>query len=383
MTHGPALAYQRIVVKLGTSSLTAGTPRLAPARMVELARQISAVAEAGCEVLLVSSGAIAAGRERLAVADMPRGVLPRQMLAAIGQPRLMALYEQLFSLYGRTVAQVLLTRDDFQRRRSYLNARNTLRALLDQGVLPIVNENDTTATEEIRVGDNDNLSALVANLIDADLLLLLTDQPGFFSGDPRRDPAARLLPEVTEPEIPAALWAAAGQKGGELGVGGMLTKLQAADLARRGGATTIIAGGAEPEVIVRVAHGQLLGTRFAALGSPLDSRKRFIWSGWDGKARLTVDAGAAAALRSGKSLLPVGIVGQAGHFERGDTVAVYDRDGRELARGQVNYDAADLARICGRHSDEIEPILGYAYGDEVIHRNQLVTRTNQRETTHD
>ncbi|HUS17241.1 MAG TPA: glutamate 5-kinase, partial [Chloroflexia bacterium] len=171
----PPLAYHRIVVKLGTSTLTAGTPRLSPAHIVELARQMARLVEAGCEVVLVSSGAIAAGRERLGVATMPSAVLPRQMLAAVGQPRLMALYEQLFGLYGRTVAQVLLTRADFSRRRSYLSARTTLRALLDQGVLPIVNENDTTATEEIRVGDNDNLSALVANLVDADLLLLLTD----------------------------------------------------------------------------------------------------------------------------------------------------------------------------------------------------------------
>jgi glutamate 5-kinase len=372
-------AYQRIVVKLGTSTLTAGTPRLAPAHIVELVRQMSRLGEAGCEVVLVSSGAIAAGRERLGVATLPSAVLPRQMLAAVGQPRLMALYEQLFGLYGRTVAQVLLTRADFSRRRSYLSARTTLRALLDQGVVPIVNENDTTATEEIRVGDNDNLSALVANLVDADLLLLLTDQSGLFTGDPRRDPTARLLAEVTEPEIPAELWAAAGQSGGELGVGGMVTKLQAADLARRGGSTTVIASGREPDVIVRVAGGEALGTRFPALGSALLSRERFIWSGWDGQARLTVDAGAAAALRAGRSLLPVGVIGLAGAFERGDTVAVVDAAGHELARGLVSYDAGDLARLQGRRSEQIESILGFSYGDEAIHRNQLVLRQHDSE----
>jgi glutamate 5-kinase len=277
------------------------------------------------------------------------------------------------------VAQELLTRGDFSRRRSYLNARTTLRALLDQGVVPIVNENDTTATEEIRVGDNDNLSALVVNLVDADLLLLLTDQQGLFTGDPRRDPNARLLAEVTEPEIPAALWAAAGQSGSEQGVGGMVTKLQAADLARRGGSTTIIASGREPDVIVRVTGGEALGTRFPALGSALLSRERFIWSGWDGQARLTVDAGAAAALRAGRSLLPVGVIGLAGAFERGDTVAVVDAAGHELARGLVSYDAADLARLQGRRSEQIESILGFSYGDEAIHRNQLVLRLHDGE----
>jgi glutamate 5-kinase len=378
MSH---IAYQRVVVKLGTSTLTGGTARLAPARIVELVRQMAALREAGCEILLVSSGAIAAGRERLAVATLPRAILPRQMLAAVGQPRLMALYEQLFGLYGCTVGQVLLTRADFSRRRSYLNARTTLRALLDQGVVPIVNENDTTATEEIRVGDNDNLSALVANLVDADLLLLLTDQPGLFTGDPRQDPAARLLAEVSDAEIPGELWAAAGQSAGGLGVGGMVTKLQAADLARRGGTTTIIASGSEVDVILRAARGEPLGTRFPVVGSALDSRQRFIWSGWDGLGRLTVDAGAVAALRAGRSLLPVGVIALAGDFERGDTVAIFDEAGRELARGLVNYDAGDLARIRGQRSERIESILGYAYGDEAVHRNQLILRDHQREGT--
>jgi len=297
----------------------------------------------------------------------------------VGQPRLMALYEQLFGLYGRTVGQVLLTRADFSRRRSYLNARTTLRALLDQGVVPIINENDTTATEEIRVGDNDNLSALVANLVDADLLLLLTDQPGLFTGDPRRDPSARLLPEVGAGEIPDELWAAARPPAGALGVGGMVTKLQAADLARRGGTTTIIAHGGEPEVVLRAARGETLGTRFLPSGSALASRERFIWSGWDGQSRLSIDAGAASALRAGSSLLPVGVTALGGAFERGDTVAIFDEAGRELARGLVNYDAGDLARIRGQRSEHIESLLGFSYGDEAVHRNQLVLRHTLRD----
>ncbi len=364
-------ACRRLVVKLGTSTLTADTARLAPAQIVELVRQMAALAAGGCEVILVSSGAMAAGRERLGFPALPRELPARQMLAAVGQPRLMALYEQLFGLYGRTVAQVLLTRADLSRRRSYLNARNTFRALLDQGVTPIVNENDTTATEEIRVGDNDNLSALVANLVDADLLLLLTDQPGLFTADPRRDPAATLLPEVAGPDIPPELWAAAGGTASGLGTGGMVTKLQAADLARRSGAATVIARGRDPEVILRAARGEPVGTRFPALVSALESRKRYILSGWDGRGRLVVDAGAARALVRGGSLLPVGVVEVAGEFERGDTVAVFGMDGRELARGLVNYSAAELDRIRGRHSDRIEAILGYAYGDEVIHRDHL------------
>jgi glutamate 5-kinase len=364
--------YHRLVIKLGTSTLTAGTPRLAPAQIVDLVRQMARLSEAGCEVILVSSGAIAAGRERLGLDEPPRTVAARQMLAAIGQPRLMALYEQLFGLYGRPVAQVLLTRGDISRRRSYLNARNTLRALLDHGVMPIVNENDTTATEEIRVGDNDNLSALVANMIEADLLLLLTDQPGLFTVDPRRDPSAERMPDVTGGEIPAEMWAAAAPARGGLGTGGMVTKLQAADLARRSGTPTLVARGTDSDVVLRAARGESVGTRFAALASPLDGRKRYILTGWDGKGRIVVDGGAAEALRRGSSLLPVGVSEVSGEFERGDTVAVFDREGRELARGLVNYHAAELERIRGHRSDQIETILGYAYGEEVIHRDQLV-----------
>ncbi|HEY4688356.1 MAG TPA: glutamate 5-kinase [Anaerolineae bacterium] len=368
----PGYAYQRIVVKLGTSTLTAGTPYLSPPRIVDLVRQMASLVDAGVQVVLVSSGAIAAGREQLDFPTLPKGIPKRQMLASIGQPRLMALYAQLFDLYKRTVSQVLLTRHDFAQRRSYLNARNTLISLLDMAVIPIINENDTVATEEIRVGDNDNLSALVANLIDADLLLLLTDQPGLFTADPKTDPSARLLAEVTGADISSGLWAAAGVSANGLGTGGMVTKLQAADLARRSGTTTIIARGDDPDVIARVARGEAMGTRFPALVSALESRKRYILSGWDGKSRIKVDGGAARALGKGSSLLPVGVTDVAGDFERGDTVAVFDPDGHELARGMVNYHAGELARIRGHRSDQIESILGYAFGDEVIHRDHLV-----------
>ncbi|MFQ5410265.1 MAG: glutamate 5-kinase, partial [Anaerolineales bacterium] len=352
-----APACNRIVVKLGTSTLTGGTPHLAPALIVNLVRQLAALREQGCEVTVVSSGAMAAGRERLGFPDLPKAIPQKQMLAAVGQLRLMTLYDQLFHIYGIEVAQVLLTRRDIVRRRSYLNARGTLLALLSAGVVPVVNENDTVATEEIRVGDNDNLSALIANLIEADLLLLLTDQPGVFTADPRRDNGARLLTEISSAEIPPQLWEAASGGVGGLGTGGMVTKLQAADLARRSGTTTIIARGSDPDVVLRAVGGEPVGTRFTALTSALESRKRFILSGWDGKMRVLVDEGAVQALGRGSSLLPVGITAVEGDFERGATVAVCDRAGREVARGLVNYRAGDVAAILGRHSDEIERVL--------------------------
>jgi glutamate 5-kinase len=364
--------YQRIVVKLGTSTLTAGTPHLSPPRMVELVRQMAALHAAGSSLVIVSSGAIAAGRECLQYPQLPKDIPAKQMLAAVGQPRLMAMYAQLFNLYGLTVAQVLLTRTDLDNRSRYLNSRNTLAALLRQRVIPIVNENDTVATEEIRVGDNDNLSALVANLIEADLLVLLTDQPGLFTADPRRDPSARLISTVDDPHIPAELWQAASGTAGGLGTGGMLTKLQAASLARRSGAAVVIARGNDPDVLIRLAAGETTGTRFQPLATAVESRKRYLLAGGHPAGRLSIDAGAANALQNGGSLLAVGVLSVAGEFKRGDTVRVIDPSGREVASGLVNYASGDLERIRGHHSEEIEQLLGYAYGDEVIHRNDMV-----------
>jgi len=361
----------RLVVKLGTSTLTAGTNRLSPPRLVDLARQLCALREAGHEVILVTSGAMASGREALDYPELPKDVPAKQMLAAIGQPRLMALYQQLFGLYGVGVAQILLTRADLANRRRYLNARNTLAALLAQRLIPIVNENDTVATEEIRVGDNDNLSALVANLVDADTLILLTDQPRLFTADPRRDSSARLVTDVTDSDIPASLWEAAGGTATGLGTGGMITKLQAADLARRSGTMVVIARGGDPDILTHIAAGEKIGTRFHPAVTAIESRKRYILAG-GASGCLTVDEGAARALSRGSSLLPVGVAGVEGDFERGDTVRVADPSGREIARGIANYSAADLSRIARRRSDEIDSLLGYNYGDEVIHRNDLV-----------
>jgi glutamate 5-kinase len=321
-------------------------------------------------VIVVSSGAVAAGRERLHLTQLPRDLPVKQMLSAIGQPRLMALYEQIFGLYGLTIAQVLLTRSDLADRRRYLNSRNTLSALLEHGIVPIVNENDTVATEEIRVGDNDNLSALVANLIDADLLVLLTDQAGLYTADPERDPSAQLIPAVIETEIPAALWQAAGGPATGLGTGGMITKLQAADLARRSGTTVVIANGGESNVLTRLATGERLGTWFQPTATALESRKRYILAG-QVSGSICIDPGAAQAVRH-HSLLPVGVTAATGTFERGDTVQVLNAIGREVARGITNYNSDDLAHIRGHQSSEIESILGYTYGDEVIHRSNLI-----------
>jgi glutamate 5-kinase len=366
-------ACSSIVVKLGTSTLTAGTSALSAARMVELVRQMAELHQQGCKVVLVSSGAIAAGRERLGFRQLPKDIPAKQMLAAVGQPRLMALYEQLFDIYKVTVAQVLLTRTDLADRRRYLNSRNTLSALLSQRVIPIINENDTVATEEIRVGDNDNLSALVANLIEADLLVMLTDQAGLFTADPRLDPSAELIQDVLSPSIPQSIWDAVGGTAGKLGTGGMLTKLQAAELARRSGTTVVIAAGDETNVLTRLVRGEKLGTRFSPLATTLEGRKRYILAGGNKvPGVLVVDAGASQALRKGSSLLPVGVTRIIGEFDCGDTVKVVDSSGSEIALGLVTFAAGELARIAGKQSGEIETILGGDYEDEVIHRNNLV-----------
>ncbi len=361
-----------IVVKLGTSTITNGTAYLSPPLLIELARQISQLQASGRRIVLVSSGAIAAGRERLDFPNLPKDIPAKQMLSAVGQPRLMAMYEKIFGLYDLTVAQVLLTRTDLAIRKRYLNARNTLIALMQQRVVPIVNENDAVATEEIRVGDNDNLSALVANLVDAELLVLLTDQAGFYTADPRMNPDAQLVEEVTSREIAPEIWQAAGTSIPGLGTGGMTTKLQAADLARRSGTCCVIAAGREPNVLLRIAEGEKVGTLFSPIATSIESRKRYILSALQAPGELRVDDGAVQALGRGASLLPVGLTGVSGTFDRGDTVRVLRPDGAEIARGIVNYDSHDLALIVRRPSDEIESILGYRFGDEVIHRNDLV-----------
>lgn len=361
---------RRIVVKLGTSTLTEGKATLSLPRMADLARQVSALRAQEDEVILVSSGAIAAGRAVLGASQLPKAIPAKQMLAAVGQPRLMDTWGRLFEIYGVLAAQVLLTRADLGSRRRYLNARSTLDALLRQRVIPIINENDTVATEEIRVGDNDNLSALVAALIDADLLILLTDQDGLYAEDPRRNPQAAFIERVDTPEIGEHLWRAAGG-GGLLGTGGMFTKLQAADLARRAGVAVRIARGSTENVLLRIAAGEALGTEFSPTTTRMESFKRFLLAGAV-EGTLTIDAGAARALRSGGSLLPAGLQQTDGDFERGAVVRIHDSQGVEVARGLAGYEARDCRKLAGRQSRQIETLLGYFYGDEIVHRDNLV-----------
>jgi glutamate 5-kinase len=364
----------RVVIKVGTSTLTEGGQELRLARMVDLAKQITDIKAAGIQVVLVSSGGIASGKEMMSFPDLPRFLPAKQMLAAVGQPRLMAIYTQLFALYQQPIAQILLTRDDLVDRRRYLNARNTLEALLTYGIIPIINENDTIATEEIRFGDNDNLSALITTVLEADLLLLLTDQDGVFDADPALNPEAKLIRQVGEEAIPQEIIAAATASTNGLGTGGMVSKINAADLARHGGATVVIANGTTDRVIPRIVlETEPLGTTFSPLTTHLESRKRFLLAGMaESSGVIKLDAGAVTALRKGGSILPVGVTAVEGDFARGQSVTVEGPEGEVVAVGLCNYTAVDLRRIAGERSDQIETILGYAYGAEAIHHDNLV-----------
>jgi glutamate 5-kinase len=361
---------QRIVVKLGTSVLTNNTRQLNRQRMLEIVQQVAGLYQQGNELVVVSSGAMAAGRERLGFPDLGRSVPARQMLSAVGQGRLLHLYSQLFDLFEIVVGQVLLTRDDLGNRTRYLNARDTLTTLIERRIIPIINENDTTATHEIKVGDNDNLSAMVASLLEADLLVILTDQPGLFTADPRQDSSARLIPQVAH--IDEATWALAGGTATGLGTGGMVTKIQAAQLASRSGVATIIASGSEPNVLTRIIGGEALGTRFEAVNSHLEGRKRWLLSEKP-RGTVIVDAGAARKLlKGGASLLPVGVTDVESNFERGEALAVVGPDGVKIAHGLTNYASGELRKLRGVQSGQIVEILGYTYGDAVIHRNNMV-----------
>lgn len=363
--------YKRIVVKLGTSVLTGGSPRLDRAGMVEVARQCAQLHLQGCDVIIVTSGAIAAGREQLGHPSLPPTVSSKQMLAAVGQCRLMRVWEGLFEIYGLVIGQMLLTRADVADRDRYLNARDALQALLEHRIVPVVNENDAVATAEIKVGDNDNLSAMVAVLAEADLLVMLTDLDGLYTADPRTHPDAQLIREVQN--IDSTLTAVAGGSVSGLGTGGMTTKLQAADTARRAGIDVVIAGGRAPDVILRAANGEAIGTRFPAMDLPIENRKRWIFGNARPGGRLFIDAGAVVALRDkGGSLLPAGIVRVDGRFERGDSVVIVDLDDQPLARGIARYDSGDMRKIAGCHSGEIADRLGYTAGSVAVHRNDML-----------
>ncbi|PWV70483.1 glutamate 5-kinase [Halomonas sp. A11-A] len=361
---------RRVVVKIGSALLTNDGRGLDETAIGGWVDQIAALHRRGIEVVLVSSGAVAAGMVRLGWQARPSAVHELQAAAAVGQNGLTECYEGHFARHGLLTAQVLLTHDDLSNRKRYLNARSALRTLVDLRVVPVINENDTVVTDEIRFGDNDTLGALVANLLEADALIILTDQEGLFDADPRSNPEARLIHEGRADD--PALAAVAGG-GGALGRGGMVTKIRAAHLAARSGAFTAIASGRQPEVLTRLMAGERLGTLLRPDQAPIAARKRWLAGQLQVRGTLTLDAGAVKVLReSGSSLLAVGVKAVAGQFRRGDMVLCVDEAGERVAKGLVNYGADDAARLLGKPSHQIEAILGFMEAPELIHRDNLV-----------
>jgi glutamate 5-kinase len=371
-------AARRIVVKIGSNVLAGAEGGLDRARIDALATEIAALHAAGRDLVVVTSGAVAAGVLRLGLGQRPRTIPQKQAAAAVGQIGVMSVYEAAFGARGLRVAQVLLTRDDLSNRRRYLNAKHAMTALLEWRVVPIVNENDTVVVEEIKLGDNDYLSALTATLVDADLLIVLSDVDGLHTVDPRRDPAAPLVPLV--PAVTAAIEAMAGD-GGPLGVGGMATKLAAAKQASVSGIPTVIADGRRPGVLAAVLDPAAeVGTLVLPVSDRLARRKHWIAYTLRPGGTLVVDDGARRALTAqGRSLLPSGVREVHGSFGAGACVLCVGPDGREFARGLANYGAAELAKIKGRHSRDIEAVLGYKVSDEIIHRDDLVLRRGDHE----
>ena len=362
---------KRFVVKVGSTLVTNRGAGLDASAIARWAGQVAKLRQAGKELVLVSSGAIAEGMQRLGWTRRPHAMHELQAAAAVGQMGLVQVYESCFRQHGLHTAQVLLTHADLVDRQRYLNARSTLRTLLGLGIIPVINENDTVVTDEIRFGDNDTLAALVTNLVEADYLIILTDREGLYTDDPRRNPRATLIRSAQAGE--SRLEELAGGTGSTIAKGGMLTKVLAAKRAARSGAQTVIASGNEPDVLVRLAAGEAIGTLLSAQTTPLAARKQWLADHLQVAGRLGLDPGAAKALRSGgKSLLPVGVKSVEGEFERGAVVACLSPEGAEIARGLVNYNAQESRRIAGRASSEIEAILGYIDGPELIHRDNLV-----------
>lgn len=363
--------YKRIVVKVGTSTLTDGQGRIDRAYLDNLASQVSVLKGGGADVLIVTSGAIRAGMDKLGLQSRPKTIPEQQAAAAVGQGLLMQVYSEVFGQYGITTGQVLLTREDFGDRRRYLNARNTMLALFRHGIVPIVNENDTIAVDEIRVGDNDNLAALVASSLEADLLVLLSDVPGLYNMHPAEGARASIIPVVEN--IDESIRSIAGGSNTRVGTGGMRTKIEAAEIAMSCGVTMVIADGRRPDVLLEIAAGKQVGTTFVPKEERLCGRKRWLAFGARARGSVTVNDGARKAIcERGKSLLAAGIIAVSGRFAEGDVVKLVDKQGNQFARGFVNYSAAEIEQIRGKRSSEIENILGYKDYDEVIHRDNMV-----------
>ncbi len=362
---------KRVVVKIGSSLLTDGGKGLNQAAIAIWVAQMAQLKQQGLDVILVSSGSVAEGMARLGLKTRPKALHELQAAASVGQMGLVQTFESNFQLHGLHAAQVLLTHDDLSNRQRYLNARSTLLSLLDYNVVPVINENDAVATEEIRFGDNDTLGALVANLVEADLLIILTDQLGLFDSDPSVNPSAKLINEISAHD--PLLEAMAGGSRSGLGRGGMATKVSAARLASRSGAATVIVSGELENVITKVVAGDVIGSYLYANVAPLVARKQWLAGQLQAKGSLVLDAGAVRVLKSsGKSLLAVGVIAVQGQFGRGELVICLDTDGVEVARGLVNYPAVEMLLIQGKPSQQFASILGYSDDEEVIHRDNLV-----------
>jgi glutamate 5-kinase len=361
---------KRIVVKVGTSTLTHATGKLNLQGIEKLVRELSDLANQGRQILLVTSGAVGAGMDRLGLKEKPKTIPEKQAAAAVGQGILMHTYEKLFGEYGQVVAQVLLTREDSVNRRRYANSRNTLLTLLAMGVIPVINENDAVAVDELKIGDNDTLSAMVASVVDADLLVILSDIEGLYTANPQTDPGARLIPEVTE--ITPAIEGLAGGPGTDKGTGGMHTKIQAAKIAVNSGVVMVIASGSRIGVVRDILSGGDVGTIFLPKVNRLQVRKRWLAFGARIRGAVTVDKGCEQAILRGASLLAAGVKTVDGEFEHGNTIRILTAEGREIARGLANYSAVETRRIMGAHTNEITDILGGKPYDEVIHRDNMV-----------
>jgi glutamate 5-kinase len=363
-------ACSRLVVKVGSALVTDNGAGLSATFIAECVRQIALLQRSGRQVLLVSSGAIAAGMQRLGWSKRPHAIHALQAAASVGQMGLTQAYEGVFAQHGLISAQVLLTHADLADRKRYLNARTTLNTLIELGVVPIINENDTVVTDEIRFGDNDTLGALVANLVEADALIILTDQQGLYTADPRQDPAATLISSGDAED--RYYESIAGGAASALSKGGMITKVRAAQRAARSGAHTLIVGGREAESLIRAANGEPIGTLLKAGKTPLAARKQWLADHLRTSGAVVIDPGAVTALRNGKSLLPIGVVSVEGQFDRGSVIACLDANRTEIARGLVNYASAEAAKITGVASQSIESVLGYLDESELIHRDNLV-----------
>lgn len=361
---------KRLVVKVGSALVTNNGTGLDLNAIGDWARQIATLRAQGREIILVSSGAVACGVQRLGWGRRPKTVHEKQAAAAVGQAGLVEAYEAAFGKHGVHTAQILLTHDDLADRKRYLNARSTLTTLLGLGIVPIINENDTVITDEIKFGDNDTLGALVANLTEADALIILTDQKGLYTADPRKDPNATLIQEAIAGD--ASLEAMAGGAGSQVGTGGMITKVIAAKRAARSGAHTAIASGHETDPIVRLAAGESVGTLLVSTTPPLAARKQWLADHLQLAGRLILDTGAVEALRAGKSLLPIGVIAAEGEFERGAAVACISPDNHEIARGLSNYGSGEARLIARKTTADIENILGYVDEPEIIHRDNLI-----------